>query len=70
MAEEETGRKGPIRNPVALLTAALILAYAVFVQWIWGWPSILAAWREVGGAATLYAWTVVVRPFHAAYPVP
>jgi len=28
------------------------------------------AWREVGGAATLYAWTVVVRPFHAAYPVP
>jgi uncharacterized OB-fold protein len=27
-------------------------------------------WREVGGAATLYAWTVVVRPFHAAYPVP
>jgi uncharacterized OB-fold protein len=28
------------------------------------------SWHEVGGAATLYAWTVVVRPFHAAYPVP
>lgn len=27
-------------------------------------------WREVGGAATLYAWTVVVRQFHPAYPAP
>ena len=29
-----------------------------------------SAWEEVDGAGTLYAWTVVVRPFHAAYPVP
>jgi uncharacterized protein len=28
------------------------------------------AWEDTDGAATLYAWTVVVRPFHAAYPVP
>lgn len=27
-------------------------------------------WREVGGAATLYGWTVVVRQFHPAYPSP
>lgn len=27
-------------------------------------------WEEVAGAATLYAWTVVVRPFHPAYQVP
>ena len=63
MAEEATGRKGPIRNPVALLTAALILAYAVFVQWIWGWPSILAAWREVGVGGVLLALALLVSTY-------
>jgi uncharacterized membrane protein YbhN (UPF0104 family) len=37
-----------------LLTAALILLYAAFVQWIWGWPTILSAWAEVG------AWNIVL----------
>jgi uncharacterized membrane protein YbhN (UPF0104 family) len=36
------------RNSIMLLTVALFLGYAAFVQWMWGWPAILAEWREVG----------------------
>lgn len=36
------------RNRLVLFTSAVVMAYAAFVQWIWGWPSILGAWRDVG----------------------
>lgn len=51
------------RNRIALLTAALIVAYAAFVQWIWGWPSILSAWREVGLANVLVALALLVGTY-------
>lgn len=54
MAEQAGKRNGMARNRIALLTAALILLYAAFVQWIWGWPTILSAWAEVG------AWNIVL----------
>ena len=41
------------RNRIAVIATAIIVAYAAFVQWAWGWPSILAGWRDVG------VWTVV-----------
>ena len=50
-------------NRIALLAAALILAYAAFVQWIWGWASILAAWREVGVANILLALALLVGTY-------
>ena len=50
-------------NRIALLAAALILAYAAFVQWIWGWASILAAWREVGAANILLALALLVGTY-------
>ncbi len=52
-----------MRNPIALLAAALILVYAAFVQWIWGWPSILAAWREVGVENILLALVFLVGTY-------
>ena len=52
-----------MRNRIALLTAALILVYAAFVQWMWGWPSILAAWREVGIGNILLALALLVGTY-------
>ena len=52
-----------MRNRIALLAAALILAYAAFVQWIWGWASILSAWREVGVDNILLALALLVGTY-------
>ena len=52
-----------MRNRIALLTASLILAYAAFVQWVWGWPSILAAWREVGIGSIVLALALLVGTY-------
>ncbi|EBW2353222.1 UPF0104 family protein [Salmonella enterica subsp. enterica serovar Enteritidis] len=45
------------------LTAGVILAYAGFVQWAWGWPSILAAWREVGYGPVALALVLLVGTY-------
>jgi uncharacterized membrane protein YbhN (UPF0104 family) len=52
-----------LRNRIALLAAAVIAAYAAFVQWIWGWSSILAAWREVGIWTILLALALLVGTY-------
>ena len=36
------------QNRITLLTAAVIALYAGFIQWIWGWNTILSGWRAVG----------------------
>jgi uncharacterized membrane protein YbhN (UPF0104 family) len=54
MVDGVTTQNWAYRNRIALLAAAVIAAYAAFVQWIWGWPTILAAWRGVG------VWTIVL----------
>ena len=51
------------RNRIALLTAALILLYAAFVQWIWGWPTILSAWAEVGAGNIVLALALLVGTY-------
>jgi uncharacterized membrane protein YbhN (UPF0104 family) len=52
-----------MKNGIALLAAVLILVYAAFVQWIWGWASILAAWREVGAENILLALMLLVGTY-------
>ncbi|MFN7011191.1 MAG: lysylphosphatidylglycerol synthase domain-containing protein [Allorhizobium sp.] len=37
-----------VRHRLSLIAAAAILAYAAFVQYLWGWNSIVAEWRAVG----------------------
>jgi uncharacterized membrane protein YbhN (UPF0104 family) len=37
-----------IRNRMTLLTLAVVFAYAAFIEWFWGWNSILAQWGKVG----------------------
>jgi uncharacterized membrane protein YbhN (UPF0104 family) len=33
---------------MTLLTVAIVAAYALFIEWFWGWSSILAQWADVG----------------------
>ncbi|QND50404.1 flippase-like domain-containing protein [Rhizobium lusitanum] len=44
-----------IRNRMTLLTLAVVLAYAAFIEWFWGWSSILAQWGKVGALPILLA---------------
>ncbi len=52
-----------MKNRIALLAVVLILLYAAFVQWIWGWPTILAAWAEVGIPSVLLALALLVGTY-------
>jgi hypothetical protein len=62
--DERAGKPGGLaRNRIGLLTAALILLYAGFVQWIWGWPAILAGWREVGATNILVALLLLIGTY-------
>src|SRR5689334_5076424 len=63
MAEQAPKPNGLARNRIALLTVALILLYAVFVQWIWGWSTILAAWAEVGATNIVLALVLLVGTY-------
>lgn len=36
------------RNRITLLTVAVVALYAAFIEWIWGWSTILAGWQAVG----------------------
>jgi len=37
-----------IRNRMILLTLAVVLVYALFIEWFWGWGVIAGEWAHVG----------------------
>jgi hypothetical protein len=37
-----------MKNRMTLIAVLVILLYAGFIEWIWGWRSILSQWREIG----------------------
>ncbi|MDQ6435670.1 lysylphosphatidylglycerol synthase domain-containing protein [Mesorhizobium sp. LHD-90] len=63
MADTAAKRGWLARNRTVLLTVGVILLYAGFVQWAWGWPSILAAWQEVGIGTILLALILLVATY-------
>ncbi|AYD00283.1 lysylphosphatidylglycerol synthase domain-containing protein [Neorhizobium sp. NCHU2750] len=44
-----------IRNAMTLLTLAIVVLYALFIQWVWGWGSVLALWEEAGLGSAIIA---------------
>ena len=44
-----------IRNTMTLATIAIILLYAAFIQWVWGWQSIVSLWSGAGWSTALVA---------------
>jgi len=63
MAEGMTRHGWLARNRIALLAVAVILFYGLFVQWIWGWPSILAAWQQIDPATIALALALLVGTY-------
>jgi len=63
MADSVSEGRRAAKNRIVFLTAALIIAYAAFVQWIWGWPAVLAAWRDVGAKNILLALALLVGTY-------
>ncbi len=55
-----------MRNRMMLLTVAIVAVYALFIQWFWGWPVIIAQWAQIGivpvvGALLLLTSTYFLR---------
>lgn len=63
MAEGGTERGWAGRNRMVVLGAVLVVAYAAIVQWVWGWPSILEGWRQVGFARVALALALLVATY-------
>jgi hypothetical protein len=43
-----------IRNAMTLATVAIVLLYALFIQWVWGWENVISLWQAAGwGSAAL-----------------
>ena len=51
------------QNRITLLTAAVVALYALFIEWIWGWGTILAGWRAVGLPAILAALVLLLGTY-------
>ena len=65
IGREVTGFMGSLlwQNRITLLTVAVIVLYAAFIQWIWGWGSILAGWQAVGLPVILLALMLLVGTY-------
>ncbi|ASY55733.1 lysylphosphatidylglycerol synthase domain-containing protein [Sinorhizobium sp. CCBAU 05631] len=51
------------RNRVALISVAAIAAYAVFVEWVWGWLVLLRQWAEIGLSSVLAALGLLIATY-------
>lgn len=51
------------RNRMALISLAAVAAYATFVEWIWGWLTLVRQWAEVGPLPVLSALALLVATY-------
>ncbi|WOS63728.1 lysylphosphatidylglycerol synthase transmembrane domain-containing protein [Sinorhizobium fredii] len=51
------------RNRMALISVAAIAAYAVFVEWVWGWSPLLRQWAEIGFSSVLTALALLIATY-------
>lgn len=51
------------RHRMALISAAAIAAYAVFVEWVWGWSVLLRQWAEIGFSSVLAALGLLISTY-------
>jgi len=52
-----------LRNRITLLTAAVIALYAAFIEWFFGWATILAGWQSVGIGTILLVLALLVGTY-------
>ncbi|MEW9806309.1 lysylphosphatidylglycerol synthase domain-containing protein [Mesorhizobium sp. ZMM04-5] len=63
MAKDTEMLSWAARNRTTLLASVMVLAYTAFVQWAWGWSSILAAWRDIGAPRLFAALALLVATY-------
>ena len=51
------------RNAMALLTIIILMAYAGFIEWVWGWNTIILVWEEVGLAPICAALALLLATY-------
>ena len=51
------------RNRMTLLTVAIVAAYALFIEWFWGWSAIIAQWAAVGIIPILVALVLLTSTY-------
>jgi hypothetical protein len=51
------------RQGVTLLTIIIVILYAAFIEWIWGWGAILTGWQAVGLPIILLALALLVGTY-------
>ncbi|WFU48482.1 lysylphosphatidylglycerol synthase transmembrane domain-containing protein [Sinorhizobium terangae] len=52
-----------VRNRMALISVAAIAAYAVFVEWVWGWSTLMRQWAEIGIWSVLAALVLLISTY-------
>ena len=52
-----------IRHAMTLGTVAIVLAYAVFIQWVWGWQSVVSLWSGAGWTSGFVALVLLLGTY-------
>ncbi|WEX78396.1 flippase-like domain-containing protein [Sinorhizobium numidicum] len=52
------------RNRMALISLAAIAAYAIFVEWVWGWSALMRQWVEFGLTSVLSALALLIATYY------
>ncbi|MGF9562510.1 lysylphosphatidylglycerol synthase domain-containing protein [Neorhizobium sp. JUb45] len=65
MKNDPVASQGPwiIRNAMWLGTVAIILAYALFIEWFWGWLVIVERWQKAGWGAAVLAIVLLLTTY-------
>ena len=52
-----------IRHAMTLGTIAMIAVYAAFIQWVWGWQSVVSLWSGAGWTTALVALALLLGTY-------
>jgi hypothetical protein len=52
-----------IRHAMSLATLAIVAVYVVFIQWVWGWESVVSLWSEAGWTSGLIALLLLLATY-------
>jgi len=52
-----------VRNRMTILSLGAVIAYAAFIQWIWGWPVLFRQWAEIGLVPVFSALALLVGTY-------
>ncbi|WP_046600239.1 lysylphosphatidylglycerol synthase transmembrane domain-containing protein [Neorhizobium galegae] len=52
-----------IRHAMTLGTVSIILVYAAFIQWVWGWQSVVSLWSSAGWGSAAIALVLLLGTY-------